>query len=138
MTGSDNSTAPNSIGFDPNAFAARHIGPDKAQVDTMLAELQLSSLTDLINKVVPRSILKSEPLSLAEALTEQQALAQLKNLARKNILHKSLLGLGYYDTVTPPVILRNVLENPSWYTAYTPYQPEIAQGRLEGLLNYQQ
>ena len=138
MTGSDSSTESNSTGFDPNAFAARHIGPDKAQIDSMLAELQLSSLSDLCDKVVPRSILKSEPLNLADALTEQQALNQLKSLATKNILYKSLLGLGYYDTVTPPVIQRNVLENPSWYTAYTPYQPEIAQGRLEGLLNYQQ
>ncbi|MBV1931952.1 MAG: aminomethyl-transferring glycine dehydrogenase, partial [Porticoccaceae bacterium] len=104
----------------------------------MLSALKISSLAELSNKTVPNSIRKSDALCLPPALTEQQALAQLRTLAEKNTVKKSLLGLGYYDTITPPLIQRNVLENPAWYTAYTPYQPEIAQGRLEGLLNYQQ
>ena len=125
-------------GLVPGDFVCRHIGPSEAEIKLMLAALQATSLADLMSKVVPGSILKTETLALPAALSEQEALAQLKTLAEKNLLYKSLIGLGYYDTVTPPVIQRNVLENPGWYTAYTPYQPEIAQGRLEGLLNYQQ
>jgi glycine dehydrogenase len=124
--------------LDPNAFAARHIGPNQADIDDILAALGLSSLNELTARVVPKSILKPEPLTLPAALSEQQALVELKTLAEKNLTYKSLLGLGYYDTITPTVIQRNVLENPGWYTAYTPYQPEIAQGRLEGLLTFQQ
>ena len=124
--------------FDPDNFASRHIGPDAEQIKAMLGTLQADSLADLMKQVVPESILKAEPLELPEGLSEQQALARLKHLAEKNSLFKSLLGQGYSDTVTPTVIQRNVLENPGWYTAYTPYQPEISQGRLEGLLNFQQ
>ncbi len=121
-----------------NDFRQRHIGPDPKQIRDMLAALGVTSLEELCQQVVPPSIVRSRPLSLPPALSEQQALNQLKALAEKNILKRSLLGLGYYGTITPPVIQRNVLENPAWYTAYTPYQPEISQGRLEGLLVYQQ
>lgn len=138
MTGNNNPSDIGPTNFRPDVFASRHIGPTITQLQAMLSELQMSSLDQLSDTAVPRSILKSKPLFLPEALSEQQALSQLKILAEKNIVHKSLIGLGYYDTITPPVIQRNVLENPAWYTAYTPYQPEIAQGRLEGLLNYQQ
>ena len=119
-------------------FSRRHIGPDQTQIDNMLAELGIASLDTLSDLVVPPAISKPMDLAMPSALTEQQALTELRSLANKNIVNKSLLGLGYNSTVTPPVIQRNVLENPAWYTAYTPYQPEISQGRLEGLLTYQQ
>lgn len=128
----------NSPEFDYNLFASRHIGPNQGEIDNMLTTLGFDSLGELTASVVPKSIVKSEPLSLPGGLSEQQALNQLKILAAKNQVYKSLLGLGYHGTITPPVIQRNVLENPGWYTAYTPYQPEIAQGRLEGLLTFQQ
>ncbi len=123
---------------DNDTFIGRHIGPDEPQIQTMLAALGYSSLSELIRATVPGSIALNRPLALAEPRSEQQALGRLKQLAQQNVLHRSYIGLGYYDTVTPPVILRNVLENPGWYTAYTPYQPEISQGRLETLLAYQQ
>lgn len=119
-------------------FISRHIGPDDEQIRTMLAELKLDSLEQLIAKTVPESIALEQPLHLAEPLSESAALGKLKNIAAKNKATRSFIGLGYYDTHTPNVILRNVLENPGWYTAYTPYQPEISQGRLECLLNFQQ
>jgi glycine dehydrogenase len=119
-------------------FIDRHIGPGDDQVADMLGELALESLEQLIEKVVPSSILLDKPMSLANPLTESEALTKLKNIAAKNKQTRSFIGLGYYDTYTPNVILRNVLENPGWYTAYTPYQPEISQGRLECLLNFQQ
>lgn len=119
-------------------FIGRHIGPDAQQIETMLAELGASSLEDLMALVVPDSIRKRESLALPAPLSEQQALQKLKAIASQNRIHTSLIGMGYHPVFTPGVILRNVLENPGWYTAYTPYQPEIAQGRLEGLLNFQQ
>ncbi len=119
-------------------FIQRHLGPDSEQCAAMLDELGLTSLDELIAHAVPQSILSSAPLDLPSGLSEQVALGELKNLAGQNHCYESLLGMGYHDTVVPGVIQRNVLENPSWYTAYTPYQPEIAQGRLEGLLNFQQ
>ena len=118
-------------------FIQRHIGPDKEQCAAMLDELGLTSLDELITSAVPQSILSTTPLDLPPGLSEQVALGELKHLAEQNHCFESLLGMGYHDTVVPGVIQRNVLENPSWYTAYTPYQPEIAQGRLEGLLNFQ-
>ena len=120
------------------SFIGRHIGPDDHDTQAMLAELGYDSLSDLIRATVPDVIALNRPLALAAPSSEQEALDRLKQLALQNKLHRSLIGLGYYDTVTPPVILRNVLENPGWYTAYTPYQPEISQGRLETLLAYQQ
>jgi glycine dehydrogenase len=119
-------------------FITRHIGPTAADTQAMLATVGAASLDDLITSTVPAAILTNAPLDLAPSTTEAEALNHLKQLASQNVLAKSYIGTGYYDTLVPPVILRNVLENPGWYTAYTPYQPEISQGRLEALLNYQQ
>jgi glycine dehydrogenase len=119
-------------------FIARHIGPCPSEIAAMLATIGASSLDQLIDQTVPAAIRLPAPLALAGARTENEALGALKAIAGKNRVNKSLIGMGYADTLTPKVILRNVLENPGWYTAYTPYQAEIAQGRLEALLNYQQ
>ncbi|WP_340679028.1 aminomethyl-transferring glycine dehydrogenase [Paraglaciecola sp.] len=119
-------------------FIRRHIGPGESEIASMLATIGATSLDDLIQQTVPQSIRSKSALKVGEAQTEVQALSYLKSVASKNKLNKSYIGMGYYDTLTPNVILRNVLENPGWYTAYTPYQPEIAQGRLEALLNFQQ
>jgi glycine dehydrogenase len=119
------------------SFADRHIGPTQPEIDVMLSELGYSTLSELLEAVVPGAIRWQESLDLPPAVSEPQVLAELKELASRNTTNKSLIGLGYYNTHTPSVILRNVLENPAWYTAYTPYQPEIAQGRLEALINFQ-
>lgn len=119
-------------------FVSRHLGPDDQQISSMLAELKLDSLDQLINNTVPESIALKQPLQLPPPQTESATLAQLKTMVGQDQTSRSFIGLGYYDTHTPNVILRNVLENPGWYTAYTPYQPEISQGRLECLLNFQQ
>ncbi|AWF80124.1 glycine dehydrogenase (aminomethyl-transferring) [Microbulbifer sp. A4B17] len=121
-----------------DAFIHRHIGPDAKQVEAMLETLGVASLKELIEKTVPEAIRKTDELDLADAINEVEALAELKDIAARNKIYRTFIGMGYHDTITPNVILRNVLENPGWYTAYTPYQPEIAQGRLEGLLNFQQ
>jgi glycine dehydrogenase len=118
-------------------FKQRHIGPNADDIQQMLDVLGVSSLDDLINQTVPQSIRLPRALNLPEALSEYAALAKLKEIALKNQIFRSFIGMGYYDTITPAVIQRNILENPGWYTAYTPYQPEIAQGRLEALLNFQ-
>ena len=119
-------------------FIRRHIGPDEAQTQAMLNDIGAESVDALIDEIVPSDIRLSQLPNIGESKTEVQALADLKAVASKNKVNDSYIGLGYYGTLTPNVILRNVLENPGWYTAYTPYQPEIAQGRLESLLNYQQ
>lgn len=119
-------------------FIRRHIGPDKLQTEAMLAVLNVKSIDELIDKTIPKGIRNTTTDTLAAPMNEHQALAEIKALAQQNKIFKSYIGAGYHDTHVPPVILRNVLENPGWYTAYTPYQPEIAQGRLEGLLNFQQ
>lgn len=119
-------------------FVHRHIGPDADQITEMLATLNVDSLEQLVANTVPASIALNKPLALGAPMTESAALARLKAIVGKNKPARSYIGLGYYDTTTPNVILRNVLENPGWYTAYTPYQPEISQGRLECLLNFQQ
>ncbi|MBT8147675.1 MAG: glycine dehydrogenase (aminomethyl-transferring), partial [Gammaproteobacteria bacterium] len=119
-------------------FLDRHIGPSDTQIQLMLDALQLDSLNDLLDKTVPAAIRMDEPLAMDAPVSEAAALSRLKELANKNKSARSFIGLGYFDTLTPTVILRNVLENPGWYTAYTPYQPEISQGRLECLLAYQQ
>ncbi len=119
-------------------FVRRHIGPGKEDTAAMLKALGVPSLDALVERAVPDSILETDDLPLEGTRTEDEALAYLRGLARKNEVKKSLIGLGYHGTLVPPVIQRNVLENPGWYTAYTPYQPEISQGRLEGLLNFQQ
>jgi glycine dehydrogenase len=118
-------------------FVRRHIGPDAAEQAALLAELKVGSLTEFIQQVVPAAIRRNEPLALAAGCTEAEALERLATIAARNQVFKSFIGMGYHDTHTPPVIQRNVLENPAWYTAYTPYQPEISQGRLEALLNFQ-
>jgi glycine dehydrogenase len=120
-----------------HAFASRHIGVGEAEIKKMLAVLGVASLSELIDKTVPQAISLNRELDLPPALTEAEALAKLKAIANKNQVYRSFIGMGYYNCLTPPVILRNILENPGWYTAYTPYQAEIAQGRLEALLNYQ-
>ncbi len=118
-------------------FAHRHIGPDDADVATMLEAIGVSSLADLLDQAVPASIRDDTALDLPAAASEEQVLAELRALADANVVRRPMIGLGYHGTHTPPVIRRNVLENPAWYTAYTPYQPEISQGRLEALLNFQ-
>ncbi|MDQ1579569.1 MAG: glycine dehydrogenase, partial [Microbacteriaceae bacterium] len=123
-------------------FSSRHIGTDADAQSTMLERLRYASVDALVEAAVPASIhvdafrADSESV-LPAAATERAALAELSALARRNRVNRAMIGLGYYDTITPAVIKRNVLENPSWYTAYTPYQPEISQGRLEALINFQ-
>ena len=121
-----------------DAFIERHIGPNASEIAAMLATIGVPSLDGLIEQTVPAAIRLAQPLPIAAPTPEHVALAELKEIAGKNVIMRSLIGMGYYDTLTPAVILRNVLENPGWYTAYTPYQAEIAQGRLEALLNWQQ
>ncbi|MBI6940509.1 glycine dehydrogenase (aminomethyl-transferring) [Pseudomonas putida] len=121
-----------------NPFLRRHLGPDASEQQAMLSALGLNSRSELIEQTVPPGIRLNRALDLPPALDEQAALARLASYAEQNQLWTSLIGMGYHGTITPTVILRNVLENPGWYTAYTPYQPEIAQGRLEALLNFQQ
>ena len=120
-----------------DSFARRHIGPNQQARSAMLAEIGFENLDALIDATVPKNIRLDRPLSLPEAASESDALAELRGLAQKNVVARSFIGAGYSDTITPPVIQRNILENPGWYTAYTPYQAEIAQGRLEALLNFQ-
>ena len=118
-------------------FVRRHIGPSNADQKAMLESIGLTDLHALIEEVIPDNILNTDRLALDAGLNEAQALEELAAIAAKNVVNKSLLGQGYYSCHLPSVIKRNVLENPSWYTAYTPYQPEIAQGRLEVLFNFQ-
>ncbi len=131
-------TAPLAVLEQQDEFLGRHVGRAGPAMTAMLAAVGVASLDELIAQTVPASIRLSESLALPGPRREHEALAALKAIAAKNVLNKSLIGMGYHDTLTPKVIVRNVLENPGWYTAYTPYQAEIAQGRLEALLNYQQ
>jgi glycine dehydrogenase len=119
-------------------FIPRHIGPNATETAAMLKSLGANSLDEFINKAVPAKIRSARPLNLPMALSEREALSAIKKMANKNQVYTSMIGMGYYGTITPKVILRNVLENPGWYTAYTPYQAEVSQGRLEALLNFQQ
>ncbi len=121
----------------PDRFERRHIGPNPRDLQEMLRVLKVSSLEELIDQTVPENIRLRKPLNLPAAQTEYEYLAELKDLARLNRVVRSYIGLGYYGTITPSVILRNLFQNPGWYTQYTPYQAEIAQGRLESLLNFQ-
>ncbi len=120
-----------------NEFMMRHVGPGPEEQREMLKALDLTSLDELIERVVPADILGNEPLAVPEAAGEAEVLRLLRAIAGKNRVFRSFIGMGYYDTHTPTVIQRNILENPAWYTAYTPYQSEISQGRLEALLNFQ-
>src|SRR5256714_11948570 len=119
------------------SFVPRHVGPDERDVAEMLKTLGFSSLDELIDATIPRKIRWREGLDLPKGLTELEVLTYFRALAAKNQVFRSFIGMGYSDCVTPPVIQRNILENPGWYTQYTPYQAEIAQGRLEALLNFQ-
>ena len=120
-----------------DAFVARHIGPSEAEIVAMLQDVGAVSLDDLMAQTVPETIRSNAALALPPAIDEAAVLRELRGLAAQNVVKHSLIGMGYHGTITPPVILRNVLENPGWYTSYTPYQAEIAQGRLEAILNFQ-
>ena len=118
-------------------FQRRHIGPNEEQLQEMLATVGANDLEDLVSKTVPPGIRMQQPLALPPAMSESDYLRHIKDISLKNKIFKNHIGQGYYDTIVPSVILRNVFENPGWYTQYTPYQAEISQGRLESLLNFQ-
>src|SRR5687767_12135128 len=120
-----------------DSFVPRHVGPSEAEVAEMLAVIGYASLDELIDATIPAGIRFRRPLAIHGGRSEHEALAAMRAIASKNRVYRSYLGYGYHDTLTPPVIQRNILENPGWYTAYTPYQAEISQGRLEALLNFQ-
>ena len=130
-------TSASSLLAPSDTFVRRHIGPSAADIREMLDLLGYDSLDDLAEATVPAAIRMKRPLQIGEPRGEFELLQELKSIASKNKINRSLIGMGFYDTITPPVILRNILENPGWYTQYTPYQAEIAQGRLEALLNFQ-
>ncbi len=119
-------------------FIRRHIGPDTAQIAAMLKSLDLETLDDIVERAIPAAILSQKPFALRDTISEQEVIADLNRMCQRNQIFISMIGMGYYDTILPEVIKRNVLENPGWYTAYTPYQAEISQGRLEAILNFQQ
>src|SRR5919106_2381066 len=123
---------------DAGDFVRRHIGPDDAEIEAMLETVGARSLDDLIEQAAPRTIRTKRPLDLPPPVSERIAIETLRRMAERNRIQVSMIGMGYYGTITPAVIQRNVLENPGWYTAYTPYQAEISQGRLEALLTFQQ
>ncbi len=118
-------------------FSARHIGPRESEYAEMLSKIGVSSVDELVEQIIPKSIRLKENLKMSEALTEYEYLNKIKDIASKNKIYRSFIGMGYYGTSVPSVILRNIFENPGWYTSYTPYQAEISQGRLEALLNFQ-
>ncbi|NOT51750.1 MAG: glycine dehydrogenase (aminomethyl-transferring), partial [Chitinophagaceae bacterium] len=118
-------------------FIPRHIGPNEHDTKQMLKKIGVKSLNELIDQTVPASIRMDKPLNIPSSMSEHEYLKHIKEVSLKNKLFKTYIGQGYYDTIVPSVILRNVFENPGWYTQYTPYQAEISQGRLESLLNYQ-
>ncbi len=120
-----------------DTFARRHIGPEAQDIEAMLKVVGAASLDALIEETVPAAIRSKQPLKLRPARAEYELLEELEGIAARNQVMRSCIGLGYYDTITPGVILRNIFLNPGWYTQYTPYQAEIAQGRLEALLNFQ-
>ena len=121
----------------PDRFSTRHMGPSEKELSQMLSVIGVNSLDQLIEETIPENIRMKEALDLPRALSEYDYLKMLKQIAAKNKVHNNYIGLGYYNPIIPPVILRNLFHNPGWYTPYTPYQAEIAQGRLEALLNFQ-
>ncbi|MCC5905467.1 MAG: aminomethyl-transferring glycine dehydrogenase [Balneolaceae bacterium] len=125
------------IQFGREKFSSRHIGPDDKQIEEMLEFCDAKTMDQLLKETIPAKIRLDHPLNLPSALSEDEYLAHIKEIASKNKVYKSFIGMGYYETITPNVILRNVLENPGWYTSYTPYQAEVSQGRLEALINFQ-
>ena len=118
-------------------FARRHIGPNAIELNIILKTIGVESVEELLNQTIPDNIRLKKDLNIPEGISEMEFLKEIKKLSSLNKNFKTYIGLGYHDTFTPSVIQRNILENPGWYTAYTPYQPEIAQGRLEALLNFQ-
>ncbi|HEU0302442.1 MAG TPA: hypothetical protein VFR37_23485, partial [Longimicrobium sp.] len=121
-----------------DTFVRRHVGPDDAEIRQMLQTIGYDSLDELVDATIPRDIRQEQrPLALGPERSEYELLQELRGMMAKNRVFRSYLGMGYHDCITPPVIQRNILENPGWYTQYTPYQAEIAQGRLEALLNFQ-
>jgi glycine dehydrogenase len=132
-----NATTLDSRASNLDSFQHRHIGPDAEAQEQMLRTIGVPTLDALIDQTIPSGIRFTKPLQLPAADTEAGYLRRLRSIAAKNTVARSYIGMGYYDTATPAVILRNVFENPGWYTPYTPYQAEIAQGRLESLLNFQ-
>jgi glycine dehydrogenase len=118
-------------------FIDRHNGPRKEDISEMLNAMGVKSMDELIGKIIPSDIRLNKPLILETPLNENAYLEKIKNIASKNKIYRSFIGMGFYRTATPAVILRNIFENPSWYTSYTPYQSEISQGRLEALINFQ-
>ena len=120
-----------------DSFALRHIGLSQTDIDLLLDQLGYKDLEDFSKSVLPKNIFIEEKLDLSDAMSEEEALKVLKEISKENSVYRSFIGQGYYGTVTPKVILRNVFENPGWYTSYTPYQAEISQGRLEALINFQ-
>ncbi|HLP16429.1 MAG TPA: glycine dehydrogenase (aminomethyl-transferring), partial [Bacteroidota bacterium] len=121
----------------PEEFKQRHLGPRDTEVPAMLERIGVATIDQLIEETLPSDIRLTDPLPLDAAMTETEVLEHIARTARENNVCRSYIGMGYYGTITPKVILRNILENPGWYTQYTPYQAEISQGRLEALLNYQ-
>ena len=119
-------------------FIYRHIGPSEEEQQKMLKTVGYKTLENLMDNTVPEKILLKDDLKIDEPLSENDALKKLKSISKQNTIFRNFIGMGYYNSFTPNVILRNILENPGWYTSYTPYQPEVAQGRLEMLLNFQQ
>ena len=120
-----------------NNFAKRHNGPQAHDIQKMLDVIGVSSIDELIDKTIPSAIRLKLPLNLPQGMNEYEYITHMKELASKNKIFKSYIGMGYYNTITPGVLQRNILENPGWYTAYTPYQAEISQGRLEVLFTFQ-
>ena len=118
-------------------FSQRHLGPRQPEINEMLEKIGVQSVDELVSHTIPASIYRKEPLDLPDSLSEQAYLERMRTIAAKNKPFRTYMGLGYYNSILPPVIQRNILENPNWYTSYTPYQAEISQGRLEALLNYQ-
>ena len=118
-------------------FSNRHIGPNTSELEVILKAIGVESVEELLNQTIPDNIRLKKDLDIPEGISEMEFLKEIKKLSYLNKNFKTYIGLGYHDTFTPSVIQRNILENPGWYTAYTPYQPEIAQGRLEALLNFQ-
>src|SRR5262245_45334219 len=131
------SLSPESILNPSDTFVNRHIGPNDAEIAAMLAELGCRSLDELVDQTVPPAIRLKRPLALGPPRGEHELPEELREMANRDKVARAMIGMGYYDSLTPPVIQRNILENPGWYTQYTPYQAEIAQGRLEALLNFQ-
>ena len=131
-------SSPDILSSPIDAFLPRHLGPDQVETAAMLATLGYENLGQLIEAAVPRKIRIAKPLQLPAAAGEHEAVREIRAIAAQNRVCKSYLGQGYHDCITPPVIQRNILEDPGWYTAYTPYQAEISQGRLEALINFQQ